>query len=55
MNPAVWVGLRSLAVGVDCDLLGVPEKFRAAFRSWSLARSSRPGATAQDVYGFALA
>ena len=38
------------AFGVHCDLLGVPEEFRAAILSWSLARSSRPGATPPEVY-----
>jgi cytochrome P450 len=38
------------AFDVHCDVLGVPEEFRAAIRRRSLARSGQPGATAQQVY-----
>lgn len=35
---------------VHCDLLGVPEHLRSVLHEWSLARSSRPEATAAEVH-----
>ncbi len=43
------------AFAVHCDLLGVPVRARETIRALSLARSGRPGMTAQETYNAEVA